>query len=332
MPANENPQHPACPLCEGHMKFKFSAPFDYRKPRKKKKYKVYWCSACHYGNVWKRPQAHEIAGFYQLGDYYTHHAGSMLPQINEQPSLLDRIRMNLSWRLDRGEDQDIAEVTDYSGKGSNSTILEIGCGNGNNLVKFRDAGFVVTGIEPDDSARSVAKKTTDAIYKGTAENLPEDVKHTKFDIILMSHVLEHCRDVNLALSNVSSLLKEKGLLILEVPNCRSMGFELYLETWPWTDIPRHLNFFTPESLRHACKKHGLNILSTKYTGFFRQFSTSWLQTEEKIWRVLNEKSVTDKAPNFRNRSWKLLFRSLYASKERKYDSVRILATQSGSRT
>lgn len=327
MPSDENQQYPLCPLCGGHMNFRFSAPCDYRKPAEKKGYSVYWCGACNYGNIWERPQAHEITKFYELDDYYTHHVSSLSPEKEEQLSFFDRVRMNISWRLDWGEDQGVKEITDYLGSRSRFTILEIGCGNGNNLTKFRDAGFDVTGIEPDDSARKIAKETIGAIYKGVAESLPEEVKRTKFDVILMSHVLEHCLDVNRALLNVSSILKEKGLLILEVPNCRSMGFDLYQEAWPWTDIPRHLNFFTPGSLKRACKKHGLGILSTKYTGFFRQFSNSWLETEEKIWHVLNEKAVDDKAPNFRTRSWKLLFMSLYAPKERKYDSVRILAVK-----
>ncbi len=322
---DESRQSPTCPLCSGHMNLRFTVPCDYRKPVEHENYKVYWCNTCDYGSIWERPQVRDIEKFYELDDYYTHATGNSLGK-KDWLSFADRIRVHISWRLDNGEDLDAREIGGYL-RSAPLTICEIGCGNGNNLGNFRAAGFNVVGIEPDKSARKVARKTIETIYEGTAESLPEEVKGRKFDVILMSHVLEHCLDINKALLNVKDILREGGLLILEVPNCRSLGFELYQEAWPWTDIPRHLNFFTPDSLRFVCKKHGFSISSTKYTGFCRQFSNSWLKTEEEIWRVFNGKSAINRLPNFKNRSWKLLFRSLFVPKERKYDSVRILAVK-----
>lgn len=323
MPPDDIRQSPRCPLCNGHVNLRFTAACDYRKPAEQKSYKVYWCNACDYGAIWERPQVREIEKFYELDDYYTHASGDSRGR-QEQLSFADRVRMHLSWRLDNGEDLNIQEIKGYL-PNARLTICEIGCGNGDNLKQFRDAGFDVVGIEPDTSARNVAKEAIETVYKGTAENLPDEVTHRQFDVVLMSHVLEHCLDINEAMLNVNNILRKGGLLILEVPNCRSLGFELYQEAWPWTDIPRHLNFFTPASLSSACKNHGFRISSTKYRGFCRQFSNSWLKTEEEIWRAFNGKSATNKLPNFKSRSLKLLLRSLFVSKERKYDSVRILA-------
>jgi SAM-dependent methyltransferase len=287
---------------------------------------VYWCNACEYGHIWKRPEAVNIAQFYELDHYYTHERGN-LTQGGEVPSFVDRLRENISWRLDRGESLDTEKIKGCLTRTPRPTICEIGCGNGDNLRSFRDAGFDVVGVEPDKSARKLAKQTIETVYEGTAESLPEEVSCRRFDVVLMSHVLEHCLEINQTLQNARNILKETGLLIIEVPNCRSLGYELYQETWPWTDIPRHLNFFTPNSLRSVCRKYGFHISSTEYTGFSRQFSNPWLKTEEEIWRILNEKAGPSRPPDFKKRSWKLLIRSLFIARERKYDSVRILAVK-----
>ena len=164
------------------------------------------------------------------------------------------------------------------------------------------------------------------VFDGTAEELPTEVQNKKYNVVLMSHVLEHCLDINAAISNVRKVLKSGGVFIVETPNCESHGFKNYKAGWPWTDIPRHLNFFTPYSLNLILKKHGFNVVSKKYRGFCRQFSNSWLENEEEIWRAfaLSDSELNIK-PDFKLRNWNLLFKSLISSKASKYDSVRLIA-------
>ncbi len=52
----------------------------------------------------------------------------------------------------------------------------------------------------------------------------------------MSHVLEHCRDVNITISNCRDILGPDGVLVIEVPNCAALGFQQQLGAWPWSDI------------------------------------------------------------------------------------------------
>ena len=305
---------------------KFTVPCDYRKPNNSQDYKISWCDRCDYGMTENRPSKEEVAGFYALDNYYTHNNNSTQGNGNSL-SFLDRLRIHLSYRLDGGEDLNPNEVTSLL-KAERPTICEIGCGNGNNLTKFLAEGYAVFGVEPDPSAREMARKIAPNIFAGTAEELPPAITDRKYDIVLMSHVLEHCLDINTVMSNVKGILKDGGVYIVEIPNCNSLGFRTYKGEWPWSDIPRHLNFFTRSSLDKILKKHGFAVELVKYSGFCRQFSNNWLSNEREIWTAFSQYGTQQqKKPNFRSRAWKLLFRSMFASNSSKYDSVRLVGVK-----
>ena len=99
--------------------------------------------------------------------------------------------------------------------------------------------------------------------------------------------------------------------------------------WQWLDVPRHQNFFTPGSLSAICTDAGLRIEGTEYTGYARQFLPEWINIEQRIFDILEEgASPGDTLPS-RNSPWKawmLLLQTLLASKEQRYDSVRIIAS------
>lgn len=312
-----------CPICNSEMSYRFSASCDHSKPKNKEEYKVFWCSECDYGQVWERPSATEITDFYNLENYYTHTVNNEQPEI--KTSFFDKLRLHLAWRLDSSQSDRRDNVESFI-EGGNLKVCEIGCGNGRNLLNFQNKGFKVWGVEPDTNARKIAIKSLSNVFDGTVDNLPKAITNQKFDIVLMSHVLEHFLDINAAIINAKSLLKENGILIIEVPNCKAIAFDNYLEGWLMSDIPRHLNFFTPKSLRRVMNQHSLEIVDEKYLHYFRQFSNQFLDREQEIWFALNEQNETKKEkPNFKMRAWKLLLQSFYLPKERKYDSIKIIA-------
>lgn len=319
---------PSCSICRNQVFPKFSAPCDYRKPNIPKDYEIYWCPECDYGLVWERPSKEEIACYYVLDDYYTHDVTTARAN-NKEAAFLDRLRVHIAWRMDAGEELTPREVIPLLEE-NNPTMCEIGCGNAGNLAAFQAAGFSVFGVEPDPAAREVAKRVTGNIFDGTGEELPDAITNRKYDVVLMSHVLEHCLDIHAAVTNAQSILKEGGIYIVETPNCQSLGFRSYGGEWPMSDIPRHLNFFTPDSLKNLLKSHGFDVNGIKYHGFCRQFSNAWLRNEEEIWTAFSRYGANKKdRPDFRSRAWKLLLRSVFASKASKYDSVRLLGVKDG---
>ena len=313
-----------CPICDSEMSYRFSASCDHSKPKIKQEYKVYWCSQCDYGQIWQRPSKEEVAEFYNVEDYYTHKTKEAEKEI--ETSFFDKLRLHLAWRMDNSKSYQYRERVEEFIQGENLEVCEIGCGNGHNLVKFQNKGYAVWGVEPDADARKVALKSLNNVFNGTIDDLPKAITDKKFDVVLMSHVLEHFIDINVAIENAKNLLKDNGILVIEVPNSKAKSFDTYLEESPISDIPRHLNFFTPKSLRKLLQDHNMEIIDEKYLYYCRHFSNKFLQRKEKIWVALNQHNEPKrKRPNFKLRAWKFLLQSFYLPKERKYDSVKIVA-------
>ena len=313
-----------CPICGQATTFSFSVPCDYRKPEIKRSYAVYWCRACEFGQVWDRPSKADVPGFYDVADYGTH--GNAHRDDGCPASFLDRLRFHLSWRLDAGAELLPSDTRELLRQSRAPSVCEIGCGDGRRLLRFRAEGFSVTGVEPDPKARARAKEALGAVYEGTAEDLPHCIASTQYDVVLMCHVLEHCLDINRAIASAKTLLKPDGIFIVETPNNRALGFQVDRGEWPWADIPRHLNFFTPSSLERALAKHGLEVRSRSYVGFSRQYSNAWLSAEERIWSAFaTHDPAPGRRPNFKARAWTRLVRSIWSPRAAKYDSVRLVA-------
>jgi len=196
----------------------------------------------------------EISKFYEI-PYYTH--GST-DQASREKTLLERVVTHLAWRADRGMQLSPSELGPSRGR----TLCDLGCGDGSHLSGFGKAGFRVVGVEPDPAARKAAEQLAD-VFDGTAENLPAEIANRRFDVVLLSHVLEHCIDPLKAIANIKSILAPNGMIVIEVPNNAARGFSRFKAAWPWTDIPRHLNFFTEISLGAALAKQDVSVNAVK---------------------------------------------------------------------
>ena len=128
------------------------------------------------------------------------------------------------------------------------TILEIGVGGGQATYWFEKEGYDVTGIEPDSrNVELINKKLRiGKVVCSSAENMNID---ETFDIIWMSHVLEHLARPDIFLSKIKRNLRDKGIFFIEVPSCehestlRSSIFE-----------NPHIHHFTRKSLLKLVKK------------------------------------------------------------------------------
>jgi tellurite methyltransferase len=81
-------------------------------------------------------------------------------------------------------------------------VLDVGCGNGRNLIYFLRNGYEVFGVDPKPHAVETVKELSAALAPGnslenfmvcTAENLP--FAETTFDLIISSAVLHFAKDV-----------------------------------------------------------------------------------------------------------------------------------------
>ena len=104
-----------------------------------------------------------------------------------------------------------------------------------------------------DHARGLTKGQ---IHTGTIESAP--FPPGAFDLVLMSHSLEHFSSPVEALRRIRRFLKEDGLLVIHVPNVHSLEFKLFGRWWFQLDPPRHFYHFDRASLTAALAKAGFS--------------------------------------------------------------------------
>lgn len=99
--------------------------------------------------------------------------------------------------------------------------LDVGCGIGNLLTAAHRRGAECYGLDADPSLIGWIREQAPEIRAETAElhNLPFD---PPFDLVSADNVLEHINDGRAFLRSVHDILAEDGLLVLRVPNHRSL--------------------------------------------------------------------------------------------------------------
>jgi SAM-dependent methyltransferase len=140
-------------------------------------------------------------------------------------------------------------------------ILDVGCGMGGMLIPFRLAGHEVAGCDYGSEYISHGQKLGLDLRQG-GPDVFEDVE--RFDLILLSHVLEHTTDPVAFLAQIASLLKPDGICHIEVPGL------LNLDQWYKGDIliflqNAHRWHFTAGTLEAVVHRSGLSVLQTDQT-------------------------------------------------------------------
>lgn len=140
------------------------------------------------------------------------------------------------------------------------TILDIGAGHGQLLNQFKsrypDAKLYATEVD-DVCCEHLSSRGVET-QKALLEELEEPPFSCKFDLILCSHILEHCRKPAKFLRHISSMLSVNGTAMIEVPNC---GL-----SYIWGSDTPHLAFFSEQTLRLALSNAGLNVISVMTGG------------------------------------------------------------------
>lgn len=144
-----------------------------------------------------------------------------------------------------------------------SIILDVGCVNGGLLTFLEKAGFSnLYGIDPSKNCVRRAKEHGLKVFQG---GLFSDwgkflEKGEKFDLIILSHVLEHIKDVKIAIGNLVTHLNKKGMFYVEVPDAEE--YQNHLITPFYYFDPEHINHFDQNSLENLGANNGLVTVKT----------------------------------------------------------------------
>lgn len=139
----------------------------------------------------------------------------------------------------------------------NVKILDIGCSTGGLLSIFKLNGYSnLLGLDPSPSC----VKTTKELYniEATVNNISNFNTNEKFDLVILSDVLEHLVDFSNSMQKIRSLLKDQGLLFIKVPDVER--FDLYISA-PFQQFSiEHINYFSQYSIRNLLSKFSFKII------------------------------------------------------------------------
>lgn len=138
------------------------------------------------------------------------------------------------------------------------SILDIGAGTGDFLFAAAQKGWTISGVEPNSEARKRAFQKSVVLSSDL-----ESVMHRKYKVITLWHVLEHLSDLENQIMKMISLLEERGVLVIAVPNFNSYDAKYYQEYWAAYDVPRHLWHFSRSAIEKLFRKYGMEVVETR---------------------------------------------------------------------
>jgi len=153
-------------------------------------------------------------------------------------------------------------------------LLDVGCGSGSLLQIFANAGWQVEGVDFDPAAVKNAKGKGLQVRCGALGEQKYPDNH--FDIITLSHLIEHVYDPLEQLRECHRILRPGGYLVLVTPNINSLSHRRFKEAYLHLDPPRHLHIFSPQALRLLAEKAGFQKLQLTTT--IRQANNVYLSS------------------------------------------------------
>jgi len=168
-------------------------------------------------------------------------------------------------------DRIIDEVTRFKKKGK---LLEIGCNLGYLLEIAKKKGFWVRGVELDVKAVKYANKL---LGRGTViEGILQEIKFPDryFDVVVMSHVIEHIVDPLDLFKEIKRMLKNDGIFVVVAPNFDSFCAKIKKEKWPGLQPKEHVWQFGIVTLKELLKRGGFEVVRIKTSGLHHSLASA----------------------------------------------------------
>jgi SAM-dependent methyltransferase len=148
--------------------------------------------------------------------------------------------------------------------GAPRSWLDVGCGHGHfcHAIKQRVPGATVDGLDMSDGVLDAQRRGwLDEAHTGLFPELAPSLEGT-YDVVSMSHYLEHTRDPRAEVAAAARALAPGGLFFVEVPDPSSWLGRMLGRFWlPWFQ-PQHQHFVQHDALQALMREHGLEPVAS----------------------------------------------------------------------
>jgi 2-polyprenyl-3-methyl-5-hydroxy-6-metoxy-1,4-benzoquinol methylase len=141
-------------------------------------------------------------------------------------------------------------------------VLDVGCAAGFILKGFESLGWDAYGIEPNATMATYGKTELNLnIHHGSLENYQSDVK---FDLVTLIQVIGHFYDVDKSMENISHLLDQNGLVLVESWNMKSLIARILGKYWHEYSPPSVINWFSDKSLISLFRNYRFELVDSGF--------------------------------------------------------------------
>jgi 2-polyprenyl-3-methyl-5-hydroxy-6-metoxy-1,4-benzoquinol methylase len=250
-------QPSTCPVCNASSQYSFSSRdlmFDHYE-----RYDYHRCTSCHFVFQFPLPTAEQISTFYP-NEYEVYEEQSRLKKVSGLRKSILKKYYGYSHLSTSALNDFICSIAKLFYKNfevhfkSAGKLLDVGCGNGRYLDGMKKLGWQTKGVEFNESAVRVCNLSGLDVHHG--DLFSAHFENDSFDVINVSHVVEHVPNPKEFFAELSRILKKNGTLIIKTPNSEALGRALFNTNWYANDVPRHIYLFSENSLNvlaSACK-------------------------------------------------------------------------------
>ncbi len=191
-----------------------------------------------------------------------------LPQIVKpiDPNILYR-QFNYNFSSWKPEPHQPDELETIGKLPKRQSVFEIGCNDGLFMAKLRERGAkTLVGVEPNPVSGKIASERGIKVYPDMlSPALCQDAvaRAGKFDLVVARQVLEHLVDFENFFECVKLVLRDDGLLFIDVPDF-APGCAVGDVSVLWEE---HVSYFTEATLLALLARHGFEPLSVKKYNF-----------------------------------------------------------------
>ncbi len=233
---------------------------------------IYDCPSCQVGISYPVLSDEKINSIYEKGDYWcSYKIQEIEPKKNPGQFVMASTRWNF-----------VKEAAAMGVRDRELSILDIGGGHGFfGVAALMDKPGVsrLCIVEKDVFMQDSLKFTWSKNYPQTIFNVVDSLENVtgKFDIIVLSHILEHLNDPCGMIAYACRFLEKDGVVLIDVPH---EDYVFKKNVFP------HVLFYQPRSLSVACEVAGLKVVSVNTFGRDRLGKTHKPSVENKIMRMI----------------------------------------------
>jgi SAM-dependent methyltransferase len=239
------------------------------------------CPTCGLGFVNPRPAISEIGTYYPATFY------SYFETIDHR----------------KRYEAEAAYLSDVRNGVTTPRLLDVGCANGD-FPRFMAArGWEVEGVEISPNAAAISDFP---VYRVPFDQLSGRESH--YDAVTAWAVLEHVHDPMAYFRKAAEVLRPGGLFVFLVTNFKSLSSKRLFHE----DVPRHLYFFTEETVKSYAESVGLEVQTADYSNhiysmpprdFLHYWFTRYVKRRAFLWADRPESLVNYLAAKGLARNW-----------------------------